>query len=124
MHEASLVEGLLKLVLSTVDAENSKALPGKKIRRICEIICELGLFSCVEKQTLTSCFELLAEGTLAEGAELTLKLAKLSCTCCECGESFDVQTRKFHCPACGSDNIQFDGGHGLVLYSLRVDTEE
>ena len=124
MHEASLVEGLLKIVFATVDNQNKQLPPGKKIVRVSEVICELGLFSCVEEKTLTACFELLAEGTLADGAKLTLNLAKLSCTCCECGESFDVQTRKFHCPACGSDNIQFDGGHGLVLYSLRVDTEE
>ncbi|MBQ7586071.1 MAG: hydrogenase maturation nickel metallochaperone HypA, partial [Desulfovibrionaceae bacterium] len=88
------------------------------------IICELGLFSCVEPRTLSSCFELFAEGTLAEGAELTLKTEPLSCTCEQCGQEFQETKRQFHCPACGSENIQFDGGHGLMLYSLRVETEE
>ena len=124
MHEASLVQGLLKIVLQTV-AEKNAALPGEKqITRVREIICELGLFSCVEPRTLTSCFELFAEGTLAEGAELTLKRTPLSCTCLACNHAFTADTRQFHCPECGSDNIQFDGGHGLMLCSLRVDTEE
>ncbi|MBQ9537267.1 MAG: hydrogenase maturation nickel metallochaperone HypA, partial [Desulfovibrionaceae bacterium] len=77
MHEASLVQGLLQLVLSTVQDANARAEPFQKICRVREIICDLGLFSCVEPQTLTSCFELFAEGTLAEGAELTLRTQPL-----------------------------------------------
>lgn len=123
MHEASLVQGLLKLVLNTVAEANNKG-SDHKITHIREIICELGLFSCVEPYTLKSCFELFAEGTLAEGAELTLKTQPLNCTCSACGCSFKALTKKFSCPACGSETITFDGGHGLMLYSLRVETED
>ena len=124
MHEASLVQGLLDLVVKTCEEQNRVLPPQKQIRHVNEIICELGLFSCVEEKTLASCFELFAENTLAEGAKLTLTRSPLECSCRECGENFLSRTRRFHCPKCGGRNIQFDGGHGLMLCSLRVDTEE
>ncbi|MBR3663167.1 MAG: hydrogenase maturation nickel metallochaperone HypA [Desulfovibrio sp.] len=124
MHEASLVQGLLNLVERTVEEHNAQASEEQKIRHVQEIICELGLYSCVEPRTLTSCFELLAENTLADGAQLTVRKAPLTCHCQDCGNSFTVTERQFHCPACGGENIHFDGGHGLMLISLRVDTEE
>ena len=84
----------------------------------------VGLIACVEAQTLTACFELFAEGTLAEGATLTLNTAPLACRCENCGHAFSLTQRRFVCPACGSENIHFNGGHGLTLQSLRVESEE
>ena len=51
MHEASLVQGLLKIALKTVEDHNA-AHPEQRVRRIRSITCELGLISCVEPQTL------------------------------------------------------------------------
>ena len=124
MHEASLCQGLLDLVVQTVDKHNQENPPEKRIRRVREIVCELGLYSCVEATTLASCFELFAENTCAEGALLTIRYAPLPCKCLGCGHTFTTDKRQFHCPVCGCDNIHFDGGHGLMLMSLSVDTEE
>ncbi|MCR4666063.1 MAG: hydrogenase maturation nickel metallochaperone HypA [Desulfovibrio sp.] len=124
MHEASLVQGLIDLVMKTVAEHNEGVEETKRIRRIEEVVCELGLYSCVEPVTLSSCFELFAENTLLHGAKLTIKRSKLSCRCLDCGTAFTVLKRNVHCPSCNSENIHFDGGHGLVLLSLRVDTEE
>ena len=123
MHEASLVQGLLNLVEKTV-ADHNAAHPEKPIRRVTEVNCQLGLISCVEPRTLTSCFELFAEETVAKGASLTLTTAPLSCTCEKCGRRFELTERKFKCPFCGDINLEFTGGHGLMLTSLQVDTED
>ena len=69
MHEATLVQGLLNMAIKAVEDHN-KAHPESPVSRIAEFQCELGLLACVEAQTLTACFELLAEGTLAEGLRL------------------------------------------------------
>ena len=61
MHEASLVQGLLKIALKTVEDHNA-AHPEQRVRRIRSITCELGLISCVEPQTLKGCFEIFAQG--------------------------------------------------------------
>lgn len=124
MHEASLCQGLLNLVLETVESHNATHPASSQIHRVHGLVCELGVYSCIDPTTLASCFELFAENTLAEGAELTIRRAPLTYECQGCGHTFVETTRQFHCPACGCDNIHFDGGHGLMLVSLRVDTEE
>ena len=100
MHEATLVQGLLDMAIKAVNEHNT-ANPESPVVRIEEFQCELGLLACVEAQTLTACFELLAEGTLAEGAKLTLTSAPLACNCHQCGHECGLAQRHFVCPSCG-----------------------
>lgn len=123
MHEASLVQGLLKLATESLENYNA-ANPGRKAKSIREIVCQYGLLACFEPVTLTACFEIFAEGTVAENARLVLEPAPLSCQCGKCGEKFVLACKKFACPACGSDSISFKGGNGLVLQAINVDSEE
>ena len=88
----------LNMAIKAVEDHN-KAHPESPVSRIAEFQCELGLLACVEAQTLTACFELLAEGTLAEGAKLTLACAPLPCTCNQCGHEFSLTQRHFVCPS-------------------------
>ncbi|MBO4301384.1 MAG: hydrogenase maturation nickel metallochaperone HypA [Desulfovibrio sp.] len=123
MHEASLAQGLLNTATKAVDDYNEKH-PQSNVQRIAELKCELGLISCVEPRTLTACFELLAEGTVAEGARLIVDVAPLACRCTHCGHAFTLRQRNFVCPECGNENIHFNGGHGLTLMALHVASED
>ena len=123
MHEASLVQGLLDICLKALDEHNA-ANPENRVERISKVECQLGLIACVEAQTLEACFELFAEGTPAEGAQLLLQTAPLPCRCTECGHEFSLTQRHFVCPSCGGENIHFNGGHGLTLMALHVASEE
>ena len=133
MHEASLVQGLLNVAFRAVEEHNAQvearraageAHAGRKAVRITRLTCSLGLLSCVEPQTLTACFELLAEGTPAEGARLLLETEPLACCCEDCGAAFELRKRRFVCPACGSDALRFHGGHGMTMTGLDVTAEE
>ena len=73
MHEASLAQGLLRVTLESVSAYNQEH-PETRAGRITSLRLGLGLLSCVEITTFTGCFELLAEGTPAEGARLDIAL--------------------------------------------------
>ena len=123
MHEASLAGGLLKLALDSREAHNS-AMQGARAGRITEIRCAHGLLACFEAETLKACFELLAEGGPAEGAALVLELEPLPCECGACGHKFTLWKRSFSCPKCGGGQISFQGGHGLELKSIQVESEE
>ncbi|MFG6376520.1 MAG: hydrogenase maturation nickel metallochaperone HypA [Desulfovibrio sp.] len=122
MHEASLVRGLLQVALDELEKYNRQH-QGQKAR-IKKISCELGLMSCVEEVTLKACFELFAEGTLAENADLELARLPLACQCAACGHSFEMKRREFFCPRCGDTNIRFSGGHGLAMVGLAVECED
>lgn len=123
MHEASLVQGLLNLALESWKSYN-KDHPGEEAGRITELRCSYGLLACFEAETLTACFELFAEGTVAEGARLLLSPEPLPCICINCDNKFELLERHFICPRCGSDRISFSGGNGLMLQAINVESKE
>ena len=120
MHEASLVEGILRTVMAAAD-EYSVAHPEKPCLAVREIICEIGLLAAIEAETLKACFELFSEGTAAEGAKLVIETKPLECQCLDCGAAFTLQERKFVCPACKSENIKFGNASGLTINAVNVD---
>ncbi len=122
MHEASLVQGLLRTIDGSI-ADYNAANPLKKVTGISEIKCSAGLLACFEPQALQACFEIFAEGTPAEKAELIIDTSPLECTCGDCGHKFSLLRREFVCPFCASENINFKGGNGLVLQAVKVECE-
>lgn len=120
MHEASLIEGLLKLVFRAAD-DYETANPARKPVRIKEVICDVGLLSAVEPETLTACFEMFTEGTKADGARLVINILPLQCQCENCGKDFLLHKRHFFCPDCGSEAIRFASGNAIMLQAINVD---
>ena len=116
MHEATLVAGLLRIVEEEARRHGAK--------RIVAVNLDVGLLACVEESTLRGCFELFAEGTMAENAALRVRIAPLACRCSDCGRTFSLTTRRFACPACGGEHINFEGGHGCTIASIEVQAEE
>lgn len=122
MHEAALVQGLLRTAVWAVEEHNARP-DARRVKRISRLTCRLGLLSCVEPETLRACFELFAENGPAQGAELVLETAPLDCRCDACGAAFALTRRHFVCPECGGERLRFSGGHGLTLMGLDVEAE-
>lgn len=120
MHEASLVQGLLKIVFNALE-DYKKENPAQSDLSIVQITCEGGLLASFESRTLKACFEIFTEGTPAENAELVIETSPLKCKCARCGEDFQLFERKFICPHCGSEELSFSGGHGLVLKGVKME---
>ncbi|MBG3878278.1 hydrogenase maturation nickel metallochaperone HypA [Desulfovibrio oxamicus] len=111
MHESSIVEGILRIVS---DEATRHGAP-----RISRVNLAVGLLACVESRTLTACFELLAEGTPAEGAPLDVQLLPMRGVCPACGD-VETRRRKFSCPSCGDDAVHWIGGRELYIASIEV----
>ena len=122
MHEASLAQGLLELVLNTLEDFKNKNPESAKLK-LKEIVCGAGLFAGFEDSTLRSCFEMFAEDTPCEGANLKIDIIPLDCVCRECGKEFQLIKKPYRCPSCGSDELDFSGGSGLTLMAINVDSE-
>ena len=122
MHEASLVQSLLALVDHGLSSWNG-AHPESRAGRITGLHLRLGLLSCVEEETFRSCFELMAEGTVAQGARLDIRREPLPCTCRDCQASFTLTERRFVCPSCQGRNLDCAGGHELTLLDIEAAPE-
>ena len=71
------------------------------VSRITRVRLSVGLFTAVEPKTLEACFELYAEGTAAEGAELDITTVPAEGRCLECGHGFRRAAAARNAEACG-----------------------
>lgn len=118
MHEAALAVPLLRLVLE----ENTRhsAQRGEPLR-VTRIRVRSGLLLGVEARTLQGIFALLAEGTPAEGAELAVETEPMTGHCPGCGATdLRIARRDFHCPVCGDEQVNWQGGNELYIAAITV----
>jgi len=113
VHETALAAGIMRIVREEARRHN--------VARITEIHLQVGLLSAVEAQSLNACFELLAEGSVAQGAVLKIVNAPLPACCKDCGHIFELASRSFFCPCCQSADIEFEGGHGCTIRSISAE---
>jgi len=113
MHELSVTQSLLKLAIH--HAEQGGAV------RIKELNLVIGELSSIVDESIQFYWDMIARGTIAEGAVLNFKrvAARLHCNACE--HDFPMDRRQFVCPACGSDAVVVAGGDDFFLDSIDVD---
>ncbi|QWV93576.1 hydrogenase maturation nickel metallochaperone HypA [Geomonas oryzisoli] len=112
MHEITLVTGLFEIINEQVAAQG--------IESISKVRLKVGELAAVEPMTLAACFEVVAEGTVAEGAQLEIEEVPLTGRCRACGERFRIENFSFICPSCQGGDVELVGGRELHLESLEA----
>ena len=112
MHEMSIAEGILDIAL-TYARENDAA-------RITKIGLIVGEMAGVEVSSLAFCWESLAKGSVAEGADLAVERRPITARCLECGREGAVERYNFICPDCGGVLTLLSGRELRVAY-LEMD---
>ena len=114
MHETAIVTGLIR-ILETQAAQHGA-------RHVSRVRLKVGRLRAVEPQQLCSCFEMFAEGTVAEGAELLIDVLGVRGRCRTCTSEFDVQRYRFICPNCAGNDIEVIQGQELYIESFEADS--
>ena len=117
MHELSIVDALIEQVGREVHRSGTNG----KIRTI-EV--SIGRFSGVNCDSIHFAFDLLAPGTLVEGARIVIHEVKAACNCQTCNARAEIDNLVFKCPKCDSDDITIEGGRDLLLQSIDVEDEQ
>ncbi|SKA68125.1 hydrogenase maturation nickel metallochaperone HypA [Desulfobaculum bizertense] len=112
MHELAIVTSLLGIVKDEAKRHGA--------RRISCVRLKIGAMSCLESRTLRSCFEICAEGTPAEGAELDITVVPVRYECSECHTLFE-EPENYSCPHCGSERFSMKNGRELLIESLEAE---
>lgn len=116
MHEAGLMQNALEI------AEERARLHGAT--RIRCITLRVGRMAGVEPEALTFVFDVMAAGTMAEGAALHIEAVPVVCYCDECKSDFTPEGFVFTCPGCGQVSREVREGQELELASLEVSDDE
>jgi hydrogenase nickel incorporation protein HypA/HybF len=114
MHELSIVDALIE----QVGREVHRSGHGGKVRGV-EL--HVGRLSGVNCDSLRFAFELLAPGTLVEGAKIEIRQVKAACCCRTCNTRAEIDDLVFRCPKCAGHDIVIEGGRDLMLQSIEVD---
>ncbi len=113
MHESSLAKQILDAVL-----DRARTAQAGRVRRVRGWIAETEALS---PRSLGFHFAAHARGTLAEGAELELRLVHIQARCLACKTTYAPDHHLLLCPACGSTDGEELGKTGLGIETLEVD---
>ncbi len=116
MHEVSIVEALIE----QVEGEVTRAGASGKVTRLG---LSIGRLSGVQVDSIRFAFELLAPGTLVEGAALEIEEPPAVCVCADCNARTDLDELCLECPICDGHEISIDGGREMLLQTIDIDEE-
>jgi hydrogenase nickel incorporation protein HypA/HybF len=114
MHELSIASYLLESV-----SDHARQIGA---RRVLAINLVLGERSGVVDESLCFSFDLLAAGTLAEGALLNARRTPMRFHCTPCAEDYPQTGDDFGCPRCGAVGQIVDDGSQLLIESIEIET--
>jgi hydrogenase nickel incorporation protein HypA/HybF len=113
MHEMTIAAGLLQEVLELARQHHA--------RRIAQIELELGVMRLVVPESLQAAFEVVSEGTAAQGAALKLSETPLRAACNCCGQEYSARVDDFRCPACHLADVRIVAGNDIIIKSVSLD---
>lgn len=112
MHELAIADALVGIA-----AEHAGG------RRVTRVDVKVGRLRQVVPSALSFGFELVAQGTVVEGAELTLEEVPVTGCCRVCGVDAALVDLPFACPSCGRPDVRIRTGEELLVESLEVTDE-
>ena len=114
MHELSIVEALIEQVGRELRRAGQKG-------RVKRLEVQIGRLSGVHADSFRFAFDLLAPGTVADGAQLSITEPGAVSCCRSCGQRREIEELVIECPACGSSEISIEKGRELRLESIEID---
>lgn len=113
MHELGVTQSLLEI--ATRHAEQAGAT---RITRLSLVVGEL---ASIVDDSVQFYWDLIAAGTLAEGAMLEFRRVPATLRCADCAHEFPLSHDRYVCLRCESSRITVAGGEEFYLESIDVD---
>ncbi|WP_328535366.1 hydrogenase maturation nickel metallochaperone HypA/HybF [Streptomyces sp. NBC_00344] len=108
MHELSITQSVVDAV-----CERAAGRPVHSVR------VQVGMLTAVVADSMQFCFDLVTEGTVAEGARLEIDQPPGTGRCRLCDTVFALTDLVLLCP-CGSVDVEVMSGRELQIVSMRV----
>ena len=112
MHELAIAEAVVRIAADHADG-----------RKVTKVYLKVGHLRQVVPSALSFGFELVAQGTAVEGAELALEAVPATGQCRNCGEENLLQNFPLQCGACEGFDLQILSGEELYVESLEMEEE-
>ncbi len=114
MHELAVAENILEIALR--HGERAGA------RKITDLHLVIGELSSIIDDSIQFYWDIIAKGTLAEGARLHFKRIGAQLKCKNCGHQYPLSGDDFSCTACKSYQVEFISGNEFYFEAIEVET--
>jgi len=115
MHELSIAQSLMQLVLAEAEKANA--------RKVITVSLKVGELTGVVPDSLSFCFELLSKSTIAENAKITIEKVPIRGYCSQCKDDFAITHNLYRCTTCGNTQIDLTSGRELQIDHLEIENE-
>jgi hydrogenase nickel incorporation protein HypA/HybF len=115
MHELSVTESILKIVL--------KHAASNGVRQVKTIGLRIGRLSDLEDEWIQKYFDYLSRGTVAEGARIAIERTPIVLQCSGCMASFQWERPQLDdalCPECGGAGFQLLSGREYTIKEMEA----
>lgn len=112
MHELSVTQSILELALK--HARKADAA------QITDIHIVMGELSTNVDDSVQFYWDLIAEGTMAEGAKLNFRRVPAEMQCQTCSQKFHPED-EFLCPTCGGAQVKVTAGEEFYVEAIDVE---
>jgi len=112
MHEMSLVQNIIDIVVQEMDKHG--------VEKLKAINLAVGRMSAVVPEQLTMCFEILTTDHQLAGAELHIRMVPVTYQCRNCDKEFTSEGITFKCPYCEGQDPEITFGRELKVESIEV----
>jgi len=113
MHELAITQSMFDIVLR--EAEQAEASQVRKVNLV------IGEMTGVVDQCVRFYFDLLSRGTIAEGADLCVRMVPPRARCRNCAEVFELRPFRWTCPRCQGTELEVIAGRELFVESIEVE---
>jgi hydrogenase nickel incorporation protein HypA/HybF len=113
MHELAITQSMFDIVLK--QAEQVRA---KKINKINLVIGEM---TGVVSDSVQFYLDFLTKDSIAEGAEVSVKMVPPQAQCRNCNQIFELKEFDWTCPNCKGNSVEIIAGKELFVESIEVD---
>jgi hydrogenase nickel incorporation protein HypA/HybF len=113
MHELPVAENVLEITLRHAMQANAS--------RVTDLYLVVGQLSSIIDDSLQFYWDIISQGTIAEGASLHFKRIPTRLECRNCEHQFSPSNDDFACPECRSTQISITAGEEFFLESINID---
>jgi len=110
MHELSIARAVVEIAARHADG-----------RRVNRIELKVGYLRQVVPPALEFAFELLAEGSELQGAELVIEQVPVRGRCRACARESTIVQFPLQCERCGAFDLELTAGEELLVEALEVE---
>ena len=114
MHELPVTQSILEIALRHAQKPNAS--------RITDLHIVMGELSTMLDDSIQFYWDMIAEGTIAQGAKLHFRRVPAELQCMACFTKYHPKEMELLCPNCGSVGAKVISGEEFFVEAIDVDT--